>query len=187
MSEIVSHGFARVNLINFVSIDLCKTDVWRVLQMFGTEFDCGLFAAYADTHGKYIENRLHVTYAHHKYSSQYSMKEKFEKFVGATVYLKIKAIYFAWNESHGKNIAALECTQPYFKDKGIESAVGQYLPYIYSIGNKRSFPHITVWLDKDTKPYMSNDLPELYHSGTAQKVDLETPIELPGVISYVQF
>lgn len=169
--------------IDFVSVNFTREQMEFLFSKIQGHPDVDKFLDHARHFGKSITNNVHMTYDHNAYSSQKEMKDRFKKFIQGKVCVDVKAFYFAYNEKHGKNVAAFECSHPYFKDKNIEKAVGEKLPKAQSINGNNPFPHITVWVDHFSKPVMSNSLPHLYNSGQAGRVEFKTPVQISGMIS----
>jgi hypothetical protein len=111
----------------------------------------------------------HVTIVHFSQLKQSAMREQFEALIGCTVHVTVTGIL--WN----KRIAALAVkVSTETADK----------PKLEISAPKNSFPHITLWHQRDASARESNELPGIVESGHAERIDFSEPTVIQGSISF---
>jgi hypothetical protein len=119
--------------------------------------------------GENFISDTHVTMVHFSQLKQSTMREHFETFIGCTVNVTVTGIL--WN----KRIAAL----------AVEVATETVdKPELEIPAPKNSFPHITIWHQKDASARESNELLGLVESGGAERIDFCEPVVIQGAISF---
>ncbi len=167
-------------VIKLVSIDVPRVDIHRILKdedAAGTisEFVKMCIQCQNDDVSSEIDRyddksfvrNTHVTMLFWRESTQEEMKEKFSALLGANV--EILATALLWDNS----VAALQVNIA-------ETTVdGRKVP-----ASKNEFVHLTVWVSEHAKAFMSNRLPQRVKLGEAQRLELEVPVRLNGLISF---
>lgn len=169
--------------IKLVSIDVPLTQVHRIIKdqaasgilteflkmCAGEQNDQELWDADHYNIERFVQ-KTHITMRFWQETTQSEMKQQFKSLLGASV--EIKALALLWDES----VAALEVMLP-------ESTKdGRALP-----ASKNDFVHVTVWVAKDAKAMMSNQLPDRLKNGEARRVEFVEPLTIFGSISFWDF
>jgi len=165
--------------IRYVSVEVPPADVHKVLLEHVSDPNLeSLWQSLIGTTSPivgdwYKDSRFsqspHVTLAHSRDgTTQEEMKDTFGSVAGQDICLKSTAI--VWDE----NTAALEVSLP------IHTNEGRPFP-----PSTNQFTHITLWVQKGTKAFRSNKLPDLVKEGKANRCVFPTAV-LPGKVLFKQ-
>jgi len=110
--------------------------------------------------------QTHITLAHFRRTPQSEFLSTFKPLSGSSVQLHATALLWSMD------VMALEVSL------ARETEDGKELP-----PSRNSFPHITVWFQKGSSAVEANELPRLYATNSAQRVEFDTPMPLQGTIS----
>lgn len=168
--------------IKLVSLDISKKAVHTMLKreavngpsgdflkiLLGERFLTGWDKDHF-SHSNFVE-KTHVTLDFWTATTQESMQERFGDLIGSS--LRVEAVALLWDDQ----VAAVKVKANLLTEDG------KTVPL-----ERNEFLHITIWVADGARAWLSNNLPNRFNAGQAQRVLFAEPQPLLGTISFWDF